>query len=294
MSSNVVVTEPFVIKKLFKWTINKFNELDETNMKTETDYAGRRYPRTIYVVESPEMTAFDPCDGKEYKTKFTVTFASVRGHFTIATTISPDVYDTSVQYRTYYTFNDGPDEVTLGNSIQWNEYIKKLTVFCDVGGTRSFTIPPFKRLNHKTRQERLKEMWKNDASLKFAINCGKTSFATFKPFLTASSHTFKDMFNGHITGNFLEISDFKAVIIQKMVEFSETDEIKDFKGYEQELFKIAHKYQIPDLMEFVVEKMSENADPSNIASYLQLAKDYKLKDFEEWCMQFALRTKVRV
>uniref|UniRef100_A0A914QEA5 BTB domain-containing protein n=1 Tax=Panagrolaimus davidi TaxID=227884 RepID=A0A914QEA5_9BILA len=116
---------------------------------------------------------------------------------------------------------------------------------------------------------------------------------TFKPFLIASSLFFKDMFESTIQ-NFVEITDFRYEVLQKMVEFCETDDIKEVKGYECELFKAAHKYQMNDLMEFSVEKMSENASSSNIFSYLQLAKTYNLKDFEEWCMQFAFRTNFNV
>uniref|UniRef100_A0A914QVW6 BTB domain-containing protein n=1 Tax=Panagrolaimus davidi TaxID=227884 RepID=A0A914QVW6_9BILA len=135
----------------------------------------------------------------------------------------------------------------------------------------------------------LKEMWKNGSSVKYTIKCDKKVIETYIPFLAVKSLFFKDMFES-TTQNFVEITDFQFEVLQKMIEFCETDDIKGVNGYECELFKAAHKYQMNDLMDFVVEKMSEDADDSNIFSYLQLAKKYELKEFEKWCMKFAFRT----
>ena len=48
--------------------------------------------------------------------------------------------------------------------------------------------------------------------------------------------------------NSMEINEFEPAIIEKMVEFCQTETIAAFDGQEEEVFKIAHKYQIQELM----------------------------------------------
>uniref|UniRef100_A0A914YHZ2 Uncharacterized protein n=1 Tax=Panagrolaimus superbus TaxID=310955 RepID=A0A914YHZ2_9BILA len=74
-----------------------------------------------------------------------------------------------------------------------------------------------------------------------------------------------------------------------MIEFCENDSVKDLEDSEDELFKIAHLYQIQQLMYFAVEKMAENIKNEKIADYIQLANLYDLHEFKKWCMQYAQR-----
>ena len=48
--------------------------------------------------------------------------------------------------------------------------------------------------------------------------------------------------------NRMEIIEFEPKVVEKMLEFCETDKIRNFENLEEEVFKIAHKYQIKDLM----------------------------------------------
>ena len=47
--------------------------------------------------------------------------------------------------------------------------------------------------------------------------------------------------------NSMEIDDFDPQIVQKMVAVCETENVDNFDGQEEELFKIGHKYQIQEL-----------------------------------------------
>lgn len=48
--------------------------------------------------------------------------------------------------------------------------------------------------------------------------------------------------------NRVNIDDFEPEIIEKMIEFCETDKIEESQGYELGLYKIARKYQIESFM----------------------------------------------
>uniref|UniRef100_A0A914PPL7 BTB domain-containing protein n=1 Tax=Panagrolaimus davidi TaxID=227884 RepID=A0A914PPL7_9BILA len=281
MSSNAALTQLVTHKKFFKWTIPNFNEFDVLNMKEEllwNDYH--------YVIESPLMTAIDPYDSKQYTGTFKI-YSLNRQTFIYR----PDFEGSPETWHFYFTINDDPKEFSTNIIFPWTDDIKKLTIYADLIVHRSFFVQSFAKKPQKNLANRLTEIWKNDSSVKYTIKCGDTSFDTYKPFLAANSFFFKDMFES-TTENFVEINEFEVETVQKMIEFCETDNIKDVNGCESDLFKIAHKFQIPDLMEFAVEKMSENANTSNIFGYLQLAINYKLKDFEEWCMKFAFPSKV--
>uniref|UniRef100_A0A914QAI8 BTB domain-containing protein n=1 Tax=Panagrolaimus davidi TaxID=227884 RepID=A0A914QAI8_9BILA len=292
MLSSAALTEVVTIKKLLKWTINDFNKLDASNMKHDIEKVSRRHSRSIYIVQSPTLTAFDPYNGTQYTATFKLTFYGIHGNFSVGSDVLP--WHGPDSYHCYFNINDDSADMPC-KETPWNNQIKKLTIFLDVKGNRSFYVSPFKKANPNNLGNRLKEILEDDSDYKFTIKCGENSFATFKPFLAANSFFFRDMFKSTTQNlTMVEITDFKSEVVQKMVEFCECHNIKDVNGFEDELFKISHKLQIPDLMEFAVEKMSQNANTSNILAFIQIAIDYKLKDFEEWCMQFAFRTKVNV
>ena len=48
--------------------------------------------------------------------------------------------------------------------------------------------------------------------------------------------------------NRMEIPDFEPVVVQTMIEFCENDKVEDLHKLTEDVFKIAHKYQIEDLM----------------------------------------------
>jgi hypothetical protein len=290
--SNVSFTEPCTIKKFFKWTINKFNEFNASNMKEATEKTTYGYDK-YYFIESPLMTAIDPYDGKRYTAIFKLASQHVHQRFSLVLPPGMPAIKFGATYRCYFTKNDDPEECTFRttNSYDWTDDIKKITIYADLVVHRSFHVPAFAKKPQQNLTNRLKEIWKDDSSVKYTIKCGENSFETFKPFLVANSFFFKELIES-TKDDFVEIDEFEAEPVQKMIEFCETDNIKDVNGYESDLFKMAHKYQMNDLMEFAIEKMSENANISNIFNYRQLAINYKLKDFEEWCMKFAFPTNV--
>ena len=75
-------------------------------------------------------------------------------------------------------------------------------------------------------------------------------FQAFKPILAARSPVFNKMFEGgwkESANNSVSIPDFDHIVIQKMVEFCETETIEVTDGVEESLYKIADKYQIQEL-----------------------------------------------
>uniref|UniRef100_A0A914Q9E0 Uncharacterized protein n=1 Tax=Panagrolaimus davidi TaxID=227884 RepID=A0A914Q9E0_9BILA len=96
------------------------------------------------------------------------------------------------------------------------------------------------------------------------------------------------------TDNAVEIKEFKPEIVEKMIEFRENDDIKEYKNYEADLFKIAHKYEMIKLTDFAIEKMAENLSVDYAESRLQIANLYGLKDFKKWCMGFVFRNNIDI
>uniref|UniRef100_A0A914YW47 BTB domain-containing protein n=1 Tax=Panagrolaimus superbus TaxID=310955 RepID=A0A914YW47_9BILA len=172
--------------------------------------------------------------------------------------------------------------------------ITKLTIFVDYIAKKNetFKVDAFKAFQPKGTFERLKEIWEGDSSVKITIKGAKNQMEAIKPFLAAHSPVFKAMFETNMketTDNVVEIPDFEFNIVQKMVEFCENNTILDCEGLEAEIFKIANKYLMDDLMEFAVTKMTDQASKENIKDYIELAKSFDLKEFEKWLMHFACR-----
>ena len=69
--------------------------------------------------------------------------------------------------------------------------------------------------------------------------------------MSARSIVFKTMFESGMKEakeNAMDIPDFDYDVIKKMIDFCETDAVPTFQGLEEDVFKIAHKYNIQDLM----------------------------------------------
>uniref|UniRef100_A0AC34FP57 BTB domain-containing protein n=1 Tax=Panagrolaimus sp. ES5 TaxID=591445 RepID=A0AC34FP57_9BILA len=80
----------------------------------------------------------------------------------------------------------------------------------------------------------------------------------------------------------VEIPDFEPEIVEKMIEFCETDKIDKTDGDEIEIYKIARKYQIEALMIYTYNLMINTLSFENVSDRLQTAfmyDDEKLAKF---------------
>uniref|UniRef100_A0AC35FHT0 BTB domain-containing protein n=1 Tax=Panagrolaimus sp. PS1159 TaxID=55785 RepID=A0AC35FHT0_9BILA len=278
MSSNCAVTKFGRIHGFFEWRIDNMDQMKFTDMESYTMYGKIRYK-----FKSPELTKID--SGIEYKTTITLYFDS-EPPFTYFG-ISWDGKDENAVFECSYQINGC--EKKSGTFVRGLHGIKTLTIFLDLPVKTNELISPPKTLPFVSLPNRLKKFWENDSSnLKFTIECDGTSIETYKPILASASDVFAAMFESSFTEaceNRVKINDFEPQTVQKMLEFCETDDIKEFNGYECELFGIAHKYLMNDLMSFICDKMVINVSFRNFDSYLQLAQMYDLNDFKEWLLK---------
>jgi antitoxin component of MazEF toxin-antitoxin module len=288
MSEGAALTEYILKEKLFTWKISNYNLIEKLSLIDISDPAAFL---GIYLLKSPTMTAFDPDTGLEYTATISLKFLT----FPCTTVISMECSPKLDSYQFDCQIND--NEMIKGCSVLKgdDETIKNVSIFVRavIKKDQSFVIKPFKSSNNVNVAEKLKEMWENDSSNKFEIKCGQDEVVVkaIKPFLSASSPVFKAMFETEMKESFencVIIKEFEPKIVEKMIEFCQTNTINEIENEEENLFKIAHKYQISDLMNFAVEKMAENISTENIQSRLQLATLYDLKAFKKWYMQFAL------
>uniref|UniRef100_A0A914QEK3 BTB domain-containing protein n=1 Tax=Panagrolaimus davidi TaxID=227884 RepID=A0A914QEK3_9BILA len=282
MSMGAALTEFVTIEKLFSWTIDNANRVKRGCLNEEI--ISHTYNWNL---QSPQMAAIDPYSKIKYTGNIKLSFDSFPGTAKILCKIDPPL---KCVRRFFYQINEG--EVVVGTEVKWTPDIKKLSIFVHVDVPRSRAITSLKRNNLNNFGNQLMIMWKDDPSVKFTIKCGEQTIEAIKPIMMSRSIVFKAMFETDMkekVQNVVEIADFEAKIVQKLVEFCETDTVENLESCEIELFKIAHKYRIQELMDFAVEKMSEDITIAKIPEYLRLADLYtnELDDLKEWCRKFA-------
>uniref|UniRef100_A0A914QSV1 BTB domain-containing protein n=1 Tax=Panagrolaimus davidi TaxID=227884 RepID=A0A914QSV1_9BILA len=257
---------------MFSWTFNDFDKISEDHLVEIETFYGR------CLITSP-IIATDPLNDTKYHATCRLQFG-YQGDPDIVIEIWTKTRNKNIEMTFHF-----PDKRQL---------IKKLNIFLDVTtfSTKTFQRLPFHQPNKVKLNDEMKLMWKNDESAEFAIKCEAKTFKIAKPIMAARSPVFKKMFEAEMKEkfeNFVEIKEFAPKIVEKMIEFCETDNIKDLEDSEDDLFKIAHLYQIQQLMYFAVEKMAENIKNEKIVEYIQLANLYDLHEFKDWCLQYAHR-----
>uniref|UniRef100_A0A914QCT1 BTB domain-containing protein n=1 Tax=Panagrolaimus davidi TaxID=227884 RepID=A0A914QCT1_9BILA len=119
----------------------------------------------------------------------------------------------------------------------------------------------------------------------FTIICKSKTFTINKAILQARSPVFAAMLESNFREaeeNLVEITDNEPEIVEKMIEFCETDEIEITEGFEYELYQIAHKYQIDSFIKYTRDLLKSTLTFENTAERLKLAmicSDETLKAF---------------
>lgn len=73
-----------------------------------------------------------------------------------------------------------------------------------------------------------------------------SKFQAYKPIMRARSSTFKELLSNGTDR--LRIFDLQPKVLRKMVEFCNTDAIRDYEYEETSLFALGHDYKIDSLM----------------------------------------------
>ncbi|KAL7305955.1 hypothetical protein TKK_0001428 [Trichogramma kaykai] len=119
--------------------------------------------------------------------------------------------------------------------------------------------------------------FKNTSCISLVV--GSEKFPVHKEILSSKSDVFAAMFKHEVQENdtkIVKIEDFEADVIDEMIGFMYTDEIKNPIEHLQDLYAVADKYQIEDLKAKCLEFLIFNLNFSNSTSLYILAKLYNI------------------
>uniref|UniRef100_A0A914PU28 BTB domain-containing protein n=1 Tax=Panagrolaimus davidi TaxID=227884 RepID=A0A914PU28_9BILA len=100
--------------------------------------------------------------------------------------------------------------------------------------------------------------------------------------MCARSPVFKAMFASNMKEaieNRVRIPDFKAEIVEKMIEFCETDKVKNSKKIETDLYTIAQKYQMNSFIKYSLQLLIDTMSFENACERLLVGLKYSDKEF---------------
>uniref|UniRef100_A0AC35GTK4 BTB domain-containing protein n=1 Tax=Panagrolaimus sp. PS1159 TaxID=55785 RepID=A0AC35GTK4_9BILA len=123
---------------------------------------------------------------------------------------------------------------------------------------------------------------RNDKDLEFVIECDLKEFRANKAIMCARSPVFKAMFASNMKEaieNRVRIPDFKAEIVEKMIEFCETDKVKNSKKIETDLYTIAQKYQMNSFIKYSLQLLIDTMSFENACERLLVGLKYSDKEF---------------
>ncbi|XP_014230689.1 uncharacterized protein LOC106655019 [Trichogramma pretiosum] len=119
--------------------------------------------------------------------------------------------------------------------------------------------------------------FKNTSCISLVV--GSEKFPVHKEILSSKSDVFAAMFKHEVQENdtkIVKIEDFEADVIDEMIRFMYTDEIKIPIEHPQDLYAVADKYQIEDLKAKCLEFLIFNLNFSNSTSLYKFAKLYDI------------------
>uniref|UniRef100_A0A914KI65 BTB domain-containing protein n=1 Tax=Meloidogyne incognita TaxID=6306 RepID=A0A914KI65_MELIC len=135
------------------------------------------------------------------------------------------------------------------------------------------------------------KMFEQGTLADFVIKVGDKELKTHRCVLANNSVVFKGMFKSNMveaqTGE-LKIKDFSYNCVIAMIEFFYSGEINEdtFEELGENLFAIAHKYEVESLKEECERRMGSSINPTNFNKRYQCAKTYGLPMLEKACVKF--------
>ncbi|KAL7305945.1 hypothetical protein TKK_0001418 [Trichogramma kaykai] len=113
-----------------------------------------------------------------------------------------------------------------------------------------------------------------------SLTVGDQNFSVHRETLCSSSDVFAAMFNHEMQENntkIIKIEDFKADVIEEMIKFMYTNEITETIEHPQDLYAVAHKYQMENLKAKCLEYLIFNLNFSNATNLYRFAKLYDIE-----------------
>ncbi|XP_014230688.1 kelch-like protein 26 [Trichogramma pretiosum] len=120
-------------------------------------------------------------------------------------------------------------------------------------------------------------LFKNTNYVHFVV--GSENFQVHVDMLSLKSDVFRAMFDHNMTeknSKIIKIEDFEAEVVEEMIKFIYTNELSETIDHPQDLYAIAHKYQIDNLQAKCIEYLIFNLNFCNAASLYKFAKLYDI------------------
>uniref|UniRef100_A0A0N5C027 Speckle-type POZ protein-like (inferred by orthology to a human protein) n=1 Tax=Strongyloides papillosus TaxID=174720 RepID=A0A0N5C027_STREA len=124
------------------------------------------------------------------------------------------------------------------------------------------------------------------------IKVEDTEIQVHKAILAVRSPAFYDIFNStseESQTNIIEIKDFNAEVVKKMLKYIYKDEVSDIKYMANEIFEIANKYKLDRLKAFSEQSMCNSLSVENVLERFALSDKYPTEGLKERCEEFILK-----
>uniref|UniRef100_A0A0N5CHC3 BTB domain-containing protein n=1 Tax=Strongyloides papillosus TaxID=174720 RepID=A0A0N5CHC3_STREA len=124
------------------------------------------------------------------------------------------------------------------------------------------------------------------------IKVEDTEIQVHKAILAVRSPAFYDIFNstsGESQTNIIEIKDFNAEVVKKMLKYIYNDEVSDIKDMANEIFEIANKYKLDRLKVLSEQSMFSSLSIENVLERFALSDKYQIERLKECCEEIILK-----
>jgi len=134
----------------------------------------------------------------------------------------------------------------------------------------------------------------------FSIIVGQEKFHVHKIILASRSTVFRTMFSHkdskESNENCLIINDIDDISISQMLEFMYSDVnlfvFDSSKSYDySSLLKASDKYDVQDLKEILIDKITKQLDANNVLDYLILSHLHEIKSIKDYCFDIMKNNK---
>ncbi|XP_043479762.1 speckle-type POZ protein B-like [Leptopilina heterotoma] len=199
--------------------------------------------------------------------------------------------------------------ISNSNSIHWsitgselrkrfgNVALKNVLVICKLKVFDSLTTvekePLIKRRKcNNDLMENMTSLLGNENFKDVRFKVEDKEFTAHKAILVIQSPVFAAMFNSKMSEeltSIVEIKDIKPKTFQQMLNFIYNVEIKDLNELALELFHVAWRYKLEELMANCISKLLENLSLETVIKTLEMADFYSLSDLKSKCLNFLLK-----
>uniref|UniRef100_A0A0N5B3M8 MATH domain-containing protein n=1 Tax=Strongyloides papillosus TaxID=174720 RepID=A0A0N5B3M8_STREA len=126
----------------------------------------------------------------------------------------------------------------------------------------------------------------------YIIKVGNTEIKVHKAVLASQSPVFYDILNStseESQKNIIEIKDFNAEVVKKMLKYIYKDEVSDIRDMEDEMFEIASKYELHRLKVISEQFMCNSLSIENVCERFALSDKYPTERLKEHCEELILK-----